>query len=211
MRVDFRFAPLCLALACSSPAGPAGATDGQVAFDAQTGETASACTADDQCTPTQFCGAAGCAADLCSAATAAACDGNGVRACKANGSGFATVPCSAAENCANGTCVAAKPTCPPAAIASDFAKLDQLSQTYKTCSNADNCMGKPTNAEKSACFSACIGKSFSLTAACLGCVGEYAVCLFSTCKAQCAVDPSAKPCEGCATGSCGAFLSNCGG
>ncbi|MBM4343472.1 MAG: hypothetical protein FJ100_08855, partial [Deltaproteobacteria bacterium] len=144
------------------------------------------------------------------AAAPATCDGASVKSCKANGSDWQVTPCEAGKTCQLGTCVPAKPPCPPKEIADDFAKQDQLLQAYKACANSDGCMGKADDAARTACFAACVGKTFALTASCGTCLGHYAVCLFSACKAQCAVDPSAKPCETCAAGACDAALAGCG-
>lgn len=195
----------CNSGASAAAASPADAT----AADAKAADAAKVCADDKQCADGEFCSKGACAADLCNPATAATCDGDAAKSCQPNGGGWVTAPCKAGEKCTGGVCAAPKVTCPPKEITDDFAKIDALSQAYKTCSNSEGCMAKGDDAARAACFAACVSKSFSLTAACGTCLGQYAVCLFSTCKAQCAVDPSAKPCEGCAQTNCDPALAKC--
>lgn len=202
---------LTVNLACANPpSGPSGGAvdSGNAAFDV--GADSGSCSDDSGCGAAFHCKESKCVADLCDAATPATCEGTLVKTCKPNGSDWVTTACGAGFACDKGKCISTKPTCPPKEIADDFAKQDQLLQSYKTCANADGCMGKADDAARAACFAACVGKTITLTASCGTCLGQYAVCLFSVCKGQCSVDPSAKPCESCATTGCDPALAMCG-
>jgi len=197
----------CTSAPAPTPAADAG-SDANSHFDAGAPDS-SACGGDEACPGDQYCSAGTCKPDLCQPGSPATCDGDAVKACQKNGGGWTATPCPSGHKCSAGVCAAAKPTCPPADIATDFAKAEKLSQTYKACANASGCAGKSGDADKAACFKTCILAAFPLGDACGACLGAYATCLFSTCKAQCSVDPSAKSCEGCAAAACDPALAAC--
>lgn len=207
----FVFGAILLASGCgNSPSGGSGdaTADTTATFDtkADTGKT---CSDDSQCLDAEFCDNKLCKPDLCVSGTPATCDGTATKACAKNGSAYITTPCATGETCAAGQCKSSAPSCPPKEIKDDFAKSEQLSQAYKTCANNDGCAAKAGDADKVACFKACVGKVFTFTDSCGTCIGQYALCLFTTCKDKCSTDPSAKSCEACATTSCDPALAAC--
>lgn len=207
----FTFVFIALVTACTAPAPTPAATDTAKSggLDANADGGAKVCSADSGCADAEFCGGGVCKPDVCQSGLPAVCDENGTKACAKNGSEYTTTPCAASEKCESGQCKTTAATCPPKDIKDDFAKSEQLSQTYKTCANNDGCTAQASDADKVTCFKACIAKGFIVSDSCGTCLGQYALCLFTTCKAQCSVDPSAKGCEACALQSCESGLVAC--